>query len=58
MTPVIFVLVYLLPSLIAGFRGHRGSTSIALWNIVAGWTIIGWFICLTWATNSNVKGAV
>ena len=48
---VFFILVcfciYMIPTIIG--RKKRNYVAIAALNILAGWTIIGWIIALTWA---------
>lgn len=41
--------LYFLPSLIAGSRHLHERTAITLFNLVLGWTFIGWVIALIWA---------
>lgn len=38
--------VYFLPSLLAWRRRHRWRQKILLANLLTGWTVIGWAICL------------
>lgn len=38
--------VYFLPSLLAWRRQHRWRRKIMLANLLVGWTVIGWVICL------------
>jgi hypothetical protein len=38
--------VYFLPSLLAWRRQHRWRQKIMLANLVVGWTVIGWIVCL------------
>lgn len=38
--------VYFLPSLLAWRRGHRWRQKILLANLLLGWTVIGWAVCL------------
>lgn len=45
-------LVYFIPTFMA--RG-TGKTIIFIINILFGWSIIGWIICLVWAMNDNSK---
>jgi len=45
---VVSVLLYFLPAIIA--RGKADATAILLVNLLFGWTIIGWFIALIWAS--------
>jgi hypothetical protein len=41
--------VYFLPSLLAWRRQHRWRDKILLANLLTGWTVIGWAICLALA---------
>ena len=43
--------LYLLPVLEASKRKHEKVTSIALVNILLGWTLIGWVFAMAWATG-------
>ena len=45
----IVALVYLLPALIALMRGHHYLAPIVALNVTAGWTGIGYVVCLCWA---------
>lgn len=40
---------YLLPLMIAFYRDHQKYTTIFLVNLLLGWTVVVWFICLIWA---------
>lgn len=44
------VAVYFLPLIIASMRNMPNATAIAVLNVVAGWTFIGWVVALTWAS--------
>lgn len=48
---VLFLLValYCLPLIIAAIRNHENAVAIAVLNIVAGWTFVGWVVALTWS---------
>ena len=41
--------VYGLPALVAVWRRHDRSETIALTNLLLGWTVIGWLLLLIWA---------
>jgi fluoride ion exporter CrcB/FEX len=43
------LLVYLIPSFVAVHREHENKTGILLVNFFAGWTIVGWIVCLIWS---------
>lgn len=45
----ISIIVYLFPSLVAFRRRVENAGVICLVNVFGGWTIIGWFACMTWA---------
>jgi hypothetical protein len=44
--------VYALPIIIAVVRKHPQIAPIVLINILAGWTVIGWFVALIWSVAS------
>ncbi|GIW93042.1 MAG: hypothetical protein KatS3mg110_1083 [Pirellulaceae bacterium] len=43
------VLIYFLPAVVAGMRGHHNTAAIFMLNLLLGWTFIGWAIALVWA---------
>lgn len=47
-TLILLGALYMLPALIARGR-KRNATAIAVLNIFAGWTGVGWLIALVWA---------
>jgi hypothetical protein len=47
--PIIVIVVYLIPTLVALYRHHKSTGGIAIVNILLGWTVIGWIIALAWA---------
>lgn len=49
------ILVYLLPSIIAGSREHQNGTPLLIVNLAAGWTLIGWIGCLAWSFSNSKK---
>lgn len=48
------MLVYLLPAQLAGYRNSRHAAWITMANLLLGWTIVGWVICLGWAAYGSV----
>lgn len=40
---------YMLPTMIAGARGHRNLAAVCVLNLLAGWTGIGWVAALVWS---------
>lgn len=47
------VALYFLPSLIAERRMRHDLLTIALFNAVIGWTVIGWVMALYWSLQPN-----
>lgn len=45
----IVILLYVLPSIIAFYRGHASRLAILIVNIFGGWTVIGWLWAFIWA---------
>lgn len=45
--------IYILPMMIAFHRHHENYTSIFLINVLLGWTVIAWVVCLVWAFISK-----
>ncbi|HKN21367.1 MAG TPA: superinfection immunity protein [Terracidiphilus sp.] len=52
---VLGALVYLLPTGLAVYRDCRSMAWIALVNVFLGWTIVGWFAAMGWATTGKVR---
>ncbi|WP_313048650.1 superinfection immunity protein [Pseudomonas soli] len=48
----ITVIIYFLPTVIAGKRGHPNGTPIFLLNLFLGWTLIGWLAALIWSASA------
>ncbi|MFK3815080.1 superinfection immunity protein [Pseudomonas sp. NPDC089407] len=51
------VLIYFIPTMVAGKRGHPSGTAIFLLNLLAGWTFIGWLVALVWAASAFSQDA-
>lgn len=45
--------LYFLPALIADRRHRADLLTIALFNAVLGWTLIGWVLALSWSLQHN-----
>ncbi|HEX5319333.1 MAG TPA: superinfection immunity protein [Stellaceae bacterium] len=45
----VIVLLYILPTILAYGRDHPHRQSLALVNILFGWTLIGWVGVFLWA---------
>ena len=48
---ILSVLLYFLPTLIA--RDKPDLVAIFLLNLLLGWTVIGWFVALIWASAAE-----
>lgn len=51
-------LAYLLPSVVAFYRGHTNRLWIASLNILLGWSLVGWLVCMIWACTRNTQHTV
>ena len=47
------VAIYFLPALIADRRHRTDLLTVALFNAVLGWTVVGWVLALYWAVQRN-----
>lgn len=47
------MVLYLVPALLAAYRNSRHAAWIAIVNLLLGWTIFGWVICLGWAAYGD-----
>ncbi|MGH7934128.1 MAG: superinfection immunity protein [Candidatus Binataceae bacterium] len=49
--PLLVTLAYFLPTAAAINRHHPAFHSVFILNLFFGWTIVGWFAALSWATR-------
>lgn len=49
MIALIVVAVYFVPMAVAAVMSHRQLAAIAVLNLLAGWTVLGWIGALVWA---------
>jgi hypothetical protein len=49
---IIFLLIYFIPAIVAGARGHRQSLAIFMLNLLLGWTCLGWVAAIVWACTA------
>ena len=47
--------VYMLPALIALYRDMPQRDTIAVLNLVFGWTLVGWIVTMILATNVAIE---
>ena len=50
-----FIIIYLLPSIIAIIRKHKNLVPVLIINIFLGATFFGWVIALAWALTADAK---
>ena len=50
---VILIGLYFMPTVVAVVRRHHNGNSIAVLNLVAGWTLIGWVVALVWSVSAT-----
>ena len=46
---ILIAILYMLPTLIAYARDIPQRKTVTVFNIILGWTLIGWFIAFLWA---------
>lgn len=46
---VINIPIYMLPTIIACYRGHPNTVAVAILNGLLGWTGLGWLAALAWS---------
>jgi membrane glycosyltransferase len=47
------IAMYLLPAILADRTKRRSVLLLALFNLLFGWTVVGWFAALYWAFNPD-----
>ncbi|HEV2917582.1 MAG TPA: superinfection immunity protein [Candidatus Babeliales bacterium] len=52
---IVVGLVYFLPTILANSRKHHNAAPIMIINLLAGWTLLGWFIALIWSTTHAIN---
>ncbi len=58
LVPIFLFICYIIPFAVAAGRDHPSLISILLFNLVLGWTVIGWFVALAWAWFAPQSGPV
>ena len=52
---IILVALYFIPFIIAIIRGIKNSISVFFLNLFLGWTVVGFFVLIFYASLTNVK---
>ena len=47
--------IYLVPAAVADERKHRDKLAIVVFNLLLGWTFVGWVAALVWALTNQKK---
>lgn len=47
--PLISIILYVIPLIIALIRGHKSCTMVVILNILFGWIFLMWIILLLWS---------
>jgi len=50
----IYIVLYLLPYIIAAARKKKNTNAILILNLFLGWTFVGWIVCLVWAVKNDL----
>ncbi len=50
-----FVIIMLLPGIVASRRNHRNHAAIWAVTIIFGWTLLGWGVALVWALTESTQ---
>lgn len=56
-TLVLIFVSYFLPWIIALLRGTKSNVGIFFFNLLLGWTMIGWLIALIWSICAERKNS-
>jgi len=51
----ILIAIYFSPIMVATDRKHTNIVAISIFNLLLGWTIIGWIFALIWATTLKIN---
>lgn len=51
----IAIILYFIPAIVAGQRGHANTGAIIALNLLLGWTFLGWVAAMVWACTNNVR---
>lgn len=53
LTGILLGLVYMGPFFIAHHKKRKNELAICVFNFIAGWTIVGWFVALIWSLTEG-----
>lgn len=50
---ILILIIYFIPTIAAYRNEHKNLSSIAVVNLLLGWTLVGWVIALAWALKKE-----
>lgn len=50
-----WLIIYMMPAIVAGARDHRQFGAILVLNLLLGWTLLGWIFALVWACMNTER---
>jgi hypothetical protein len=50
---IIGLLIYFIPSFMAGSKHKKDGVAITMLNLFLGWTFVGWVVALVWACTND-----
>lgn len=53
--PLVSIVLYVIPLIIALMRGHKSCTMVVILNILFGWIFLMWIILILWAAFGDKK---
>ncbi|QJC45298.1 superinfection immunity protein [Escherichia sp. SCLE84] len=53
--PLISIILYVIPLVIALIRGHKSCAMVVILNILFGWIFLMWIILLLWSALGDKK---
>ena len=49
------LILYFLPTIIAALRSHPSAGAIFAVNLLLGWTLVAWILCLVWSASDSSR---
>jgi hypothetical protein len=51
---LVLAIIYFLPAINGYSRKHKSAGGIFLFNLLLGWTLLGWIVAAAWSAGGNV----
>ena len=52
---ILLIGLYFLPAIVASNRKHLSAGAIFVFNLLLGWTFLGWVLALVWSLTGNTR---